>query len=725
MEMGSQMVDSVTLENARPGEVRVSPDGTRIYSGGADGFLRVYDGSSGDLIDAWRIGQSLGGLDISPDGSFLMVVDTGVSRVYRVDALSGESTSYSYSQGYYEGLLFDVAILDNGTALFSRNFNGSGFTGSEILDLQSGTFSDGPRINQSSTLSRSPTGETVLITEPNSSGGPVDIYRADVGITAQSFASGYNRGVQAFNGDLAATYVYNIGVTIYDSSLNKIVTLTSWNYGAVGDLAFSPDGEWLYILDQDDNTIVKVDTDTWLVADTIETGLDIGSYSGSWSVGTRLIVDPQERYFSVVTDSSFALVENPDAPEISGTYNSDELAGALFSDDIFGLAGDDTIAGDRGDDALHGGNGEDLLAGGLGDDLLDGGNGRDTASYFDAGSAVIVSLAIEGAQDTVGDGTDTLVSIENLEGSAHADDLTGSGLVNSIHGLAGDDAIFGLGAGDTLAGGDGADTVFGGNGYDSLSGDTGDDTLNGGFGNDTLWGGSGDDALYGNANDDLLRGGAGRDRLYGGYGADELRGGSDDDELYGAYGSDTLYGGFGFDLLDGGSGSDILFGGNGADILKGSYGKDILTGGAGADGFLFEHLRESGRFAVGADTITDFRQADNDIIRIGNIDADIATAANDRFAFIGTDTFSGTAGELRYYFDGSGDTVILMDVDGDYVSDMAIRLTGEIALEADDFVGVDAASAFEGSGKSGSAALPFASLDLSPELAIVGGDFAF
>ena len=67
------------------------------------------------------------------------------------------------------------------------------------------------------------------------------------------------------------------------------------------------------------------------------------------------------------------------------------------------------------------------------------------------------------------------VSIENLEGSQHADDLRGDALANVISGADG---------ADTLMGRDGADTLFGGVGNDVLLGGLGADHLVGGEGTD-------------------------------------------------------------------------------------------------------------------------------------------------------------------------------------------------------------------------------------------------
>lgn len=130
-------------------------------------------------------------------------------------------------------------------------------------------------------------------------------------------------------------------------------------------------------------------------------------------------------------------------------------------DILLGGAGNDSLAGGVGDDVLDGGAGDDLLTGGLGHDTLRGGAGTDTASYADASGAVSVDLAIGGVSG--GAGNDTLISIENLIGSAFDDTLSGDGFANTLAGGIGN---------DILTGGDGADVfkfLTTGEGVDSLT----------------------------------------------------------------------------------------------------------------------------------------------------------------------------------------------------------------------------------------------------------------
>ncbi|WP_298725303.1 retention module-containing protein [uncultured Pseudomonas sp.] len=153
---------------------------------------------------------------------------------------------------------------------------------------------------------------------------------------------------------------------------------------------------------------------------------------------------------------------------LTGTDGSDTLLAGAGNDTLNAGAGNDVLIGGDGDDSLHGSDGNDLLIGGAGNDLLDGGAGIDTASYAGAASGVTVSLAIDGAQNTLGAGTDTLTGIENLVGSDYNDTLTGNDMANLLKGGLGNDTLIGGGADDVLIGGPGNNTLTGGTGSDTF-----------------------------------------------------------------------------------------------------------------------------------------------------------------------------------------------------------------------------------------------------------------
>ncbi len=151
-----------------------------------------------------------------------------------------------------------------------------------------------------------------------------------------------------------------------------------------------------------------------------------------------------------------------------GSNAADLLVGDAAANSLSGAAGDDTLDGGAGADTLLGGAGADVMLGGAGDDAMDGGAGRDTASYGNAVDAVTVSLAVIGPQATGGGGTDTLVDVENLYGSAFDDTLTGSDDKNLLDGGIGDDVLSGGKGKDVLVGGEGADLLSGGSGADTF-----------------------------------------------------------------------------------------------------------------------------------------------------------------------------------------------------------------------------------------------------------------
>ena len=241
---------------------------------------------------------------------------------------------------------------------------------------------------------------------------------------------------------------------------------------------------------------------------------------------------------------------------LAGGSGADILLGLIGNDTLDGGFGNDTLEGGLGDDYLDGGSGDDVLRGGDGNDHLDGGPGRDylnggsedtqegnpiAADIVDYGASRIgVTVSLAEGRGTAGDAEgDILVDIENIFGSQHGDELTGSLDNNLILGFEGDDSIYGLSGDDYLEGGSGGDLIDGGSGNDFISyansnigvhinldsgfaagGEAEGDTfinienLNGSTGNDTLTGDGGDNWINGHAGDDFIAGLGGRDTFF-------------------------------------------------------------------------------------------------------------------------------------------------------------------------------------------------------------------
>jgi Ca2+-binding RTX toxin-like protein len=254
---------------------------------------------------------------------------------------------------------------------------------------------------------------------------------------------------------------------------------------------------------------------------------------------------------------------------------------ALATAQVTGGAGTDTISNFEN---LIGSGFNDILAGNSGNNILTGGAGNDTVNYAVAAAGVTVNLAILTAQNTVGDGTDTLTGFENIRGSAFNDTLTGDGTDNIIEGGAGNDTMNGAGGNDTVSfenaasaitfnlatttaqntGGAGTDTVSNfenvlGSGFnDIITGTTGNNVLNGGGGTDTLSYKNATSAVTVNLSTATAQntGGAGTDTITN---FENLIGSQYNDNITGTGTANTLIGGRGSDTLNGGAGDDILY----------------------------------------------------------------------------------------------------------------------------------------------------------------------
>ncbi|WP_342241490.1 M10 family metallopeptidase C-terminal domain-containing protein [Inquilinus sp. OTU3971] len=107
-------------------------------------------------------------------------------------------------------------------------------------------------------------------------------------------------------------------------------------------------------------------------------------------------------------------------------------------------------SGSASANTLSGWGGDDVLRGGAGADRLDGGAGSDTASYYTGtvGVAINLSAGTGSGGDAQGD---TLVGIENVNGSTGADQITGNAAANVLNGWAGQDVLRGGGGADRFA----------------------------------------------------------------------------------------------------------------------------------------------------------------------------------------------------------------------------------------------------------------------------------
>ena len=407
-------------------------------------------------------------------------------------------------------------------------------------------------------------------------------------------------------------------------------------------------------------------------------------------------------------DIGFGRLNQTAIENIAGGEGDDRLSGDSGANSLWGRAGADTLGGGAGDDSLQGG---------AGDDQLDGGGGTDTVSYITALAGVRVSLALTTAQDTGGDGVDTLKSIEVLFGSNHNDSLTGGASADLLNGWLGHDTLDGGGGTDTLIGGAGDDVyrldsardviveTFG-SGFDSaittvsyvLAAGVSIESLSlvAGASAINLTGNSYAQTLVGNAGINVLDGGGGADTMIGGAGNDIYLADSASDaivELAGG-GYDTVrttattytlgaelevltFTGTGPFKGTGNALANVITGGAGVDVLDGGAGADRLVGGVGNDTYVVDNIADAviENANEGFDTVRTAIQAYSlaanienlvytgvgSIQAFGNVLTNVITGGTGNDILdgrAGADRLIGGLGDDIYYTDHVGDTVV-------------------------------------------------------------------
>ena len=362
-------------------------------------------------------------------------------------------------------------------------------------------------------------------------------------------------------------------------------------------------------------------------------------------------------------------------------------------ENVVGTSGDDVIFGNNEVNQLVGGAGDDTFHSFGGADTVDGGIGNDTV-LFSAGPGVTVDLDESGnATASVGD---TLISIENITGSAsEGDNLSGNSGVNILNGNGGDDIINGEGGADILIGGEGDDTFV------LTSVDDGE-TIDGGPNSDPAAVAAGASAsISGNGGDtldlsaltegvrvdlDTATPGAGPagqigeltqgdatvaltdiENIIGTQGDDTLLGNQEFNEIFGGAGNDSIHTFGGADFADGGEGIDTLLltaTPAGTEVTLGENGDGVvLINGNAADTFVnFENVSGSN---AGDDVLTG-NSFDN--VLAGNGGDDVLTGG------LGDDTLDGGDGfDTADFSDIDVPVVVTLDENG---NGTAVRETG-------------------------------------------------
>ncbi len=196
------------------------------------------------------------------------------------------------------------------------------------------------------------------------------------------------------------------------------------------------------------------------------------------------------------------------------------------------------------------------------------------------------------------------------------------------------------------------------------------------------------------------------DRLFGATGHDHgshkewIFGRGGNDKIYGRRASDELYGGNGNDILKGGQGVDYMSGGADNDTIYFEDNGDRAMGGTGRDRFIVSdilpkndkgHLTPFGGHAPQL-FIEDFEPG-SDVLNLRRIDGDLGRKGDQPLHFAGYERYDESdglddlekgfvndtsPGSVTIFEDKSGDTLVIINRDGDRAREMEIHLHGDV-----------------------------------------------
>ncbi len=481
----------------------------------------------------------------------------------------------------------------------------------------------------------------------------------------------------------------NVGeILVLDSGARLIVN-------ADGSYSYDPNGQFDSLADSGTgaaNASVLADTFDYRLAGGGGVATVTVTVNGVASPGDRLMGDEGNNYIVGTVGADIFVLDQGGADVVNGRSGSDifYFGGALTAQDVVeGGEGYDTIVlqGDYGWGLVLDGDvtgieaisllaGTNMAFGGPGDGLYDY-----SITTHDSNFAAGPRVKINGSALLAGEDL-------SFDGSAETDSsflvYGGRGVDILIGGQGNDIFFFDIGrfaAGDKVAGGPGYDGLF-------LRGDLSLDFNDSGFAGLLT---DVENLTLTSATDERYARGGGSGFDYQITLADSNVGAGQVLTVSGALltAGETMVVDAGRETdgqlrLFGGAANDILTGGANADLIHGNLGADELTGGGGADSFRYQSTAESD--AENMDRILDFTPG-TDRIDLGRIDADILTEGDQAFNWIGSEAFSGAAGELRAYEQG-GSWFVEGDVDGDGIADLVIALTlqGQAPLGAGDFL---------------------------------------
>ncbi len=296
---------SVTVaESALPfASVVINPASTYAYlTVPSENEVAVLNLSTDQYGTPIPVGSDPQGIDITPNGKTLYVADSGGQTISKVTIATGKVKTITTPPGGLNDTPYSIVVLNNGNALYSTTFAGSGF-GANVYDLNLSTdastevtsFGINGEVTEVTQLSRSWNHKIAGAVLGDDSLGPFDVYTAATGdVVSGSLNTFISYGalnkagttflidgsyvIDAATGSLLGTISDNCAGAVLNASgaggycleSNAIVTLNVSRFETgtstalpagttgTGELAISPNGDLLVGITNDGAVIATV-----------------------------------------------------------------------------------------------------------------------------------------------------------------------------------------------------------------------------------------------------------------------------------------------------------------------------------------------------------------------------------------------------------------------------------------------------------------------------------
>ncbi len=277
--------------------------------------VEVLSLQSGMLEAAIAVGSAPAGLAMTPDGGTLYVANSGDTTISVVDLAMGvEVRQINVPPGFSNDRPFSIAVANNGLALFSTTFAGSGFGGRMMqLDVASDAVSQRTDFwffgttTEITYLKPSGDGSTIAIVAGDISSGPVFTYAA--GTDSFSPERDLNSFVSYIASDApGSTFLVNPGTYVLDSDLNLSGTIFGGGFGVAlegsGTIGYRVVASGIDILDPV----------SFLTIGSLDLGDTVATASPFNRIGVgRMAISADGSLLAVITDHGVSVVQTTTA----------------------------------------------------------------------------------------------------------------------------------------------------------------------------------------------------------------------------------------------------------------------------------------------------------------------------------------------------------------------------------------------------------------------------